>query len=173
MEVRILTEKDAEAFWNIRLRALRDNPESFGSSYEDILERGIAGVAQGLRKKDTVSDDATFGAFDEKQTLIGIAGFQREKEIKRHHKGSIWGMYVPQELRKGGTGKVLLQAAIAYAQSLPGLEQINLAVVLTSKEARHLFISLGFETYGLERHALKFQDRYFDQELMTLRLTSS
>jgi L-amino acid N-acyltransferase YncA len=172
MEVRILKEADAEAFWNIRLRALKDNPESFGASYEEILERGIAGVTQGLRKRATSSDDATFGAFDGK-TLVGIAGFEREEETKKRHKGVIWGMYVPQELRGKGTGKALLQAAIAYAKTLPGLEQINLAVVLTSKEARHLFISLGFETYGLERQALKLHDRYFDQELMTLRLTET
>jgi ribosomal protein S18 acetylase RimI-like enzyme len=170
MDVRILTETDAEAFWNIRLRALRDNPESFGASYEEILERGIAGVAQGLRKSDSTPDDATFGAFDGK-TLVGIAGFRREQETKRHHKGVIWGMYVPQELRGKCIVKALLQAAIAYARSLTDLEYINLAVVLTSREARHLFISLGFETYGLERQALKLHDRYFDQELMTLHLT--
>ncbi len=170
MEVRRLTEADAEAFWNIRLRALRDNPESFGASYEEILERGIAGVTQGLRKRDAAPDDATFGAF-EGTTLVGIAGFRREEQVKARHKGIIWGMYVPQEMRGKGIGKALLQAAIAYARTLPGLEQINLSVVLTSKEARHLFISLGFETYGLERHALKLHDRYFDQELMTLRLT--
>jgi L-amino acid N-acyltransferase YncA len=80
-------------------------------------------------------------------------------------------MYVPQELRGKGVGKALLEAAIAYAKTLSGLEQINLAVVLTSKEARKLFISIGFETYGLERHALKLHDHYFDQEHMTLRLT--
>src|SRR6266567_7780496 len=170
MDVRILREADAEAFWNIRLRALRDNPESFGASYEEILERGIAGVTQGLRKRDTAPDDVTFGAF-EGTTLVGIAGFQREEEAKKRHKGHIWGMYVPQELRGKGTGKALLQAAIAYAKTLPGLEQINLSVVLTSKEARQLFISLGFEPYGLEKHALKLQNQYFDQELMSLDLT--
>lgn len=169
MEVRILTEKDAEAFWNIRLRALRDDPESFGSSYEEVLERGIAGISQGLRKSDISSDDATFGAFEGNQ-LVGIAGFRREPMVKMRHKALIWGMYVPRELRGHETGRALLEAAIEYAKTLPGLEQINLAVVLTSKEARHLFISLGFETYGLERRALKLHDRYFDQELMTLRL---
>ncbi|MFL5589901.1 MAG: GNAT family N-acetyltransferase [Ktedonobacteraceae bacterium] len=169
MEVRILTEADGEAFWNIRLRALRDDPESFGSSYEEILERGIAGATQSLRKRDTSPDDVTFGAF-EGGTLVGIAGFRREEEVKKRHKGVIWGMYVPREMRGKGTGKALLQAAIAYAKTLPKLEQINLAVVLTSREARQLFISLGFETYGLERHALKLHDRYFDHELMTLRL---
>jgi RimJ/RimL family protein N-acetyltransferase len=169
MEVRILTEADAQAFWNIRLRALRDNPESFGASYEEILERGIAGVTQRLRKKDGTSDNVTLGAFDG-DTLVGIAGLRREEEIKKRHKAVIWGMYVPQEVRGKGAGKALLEAAIAHARTLPGLEQINLSVVLTSKEARHLFIALGFETYGLERRALKLHDRYFDQELMTLRL---
>jgi L-amino acid N-acyltransferase YncA len=77
---------------------------------------------------------------------------------------------VPREMRGHGIGRALLQEAIAYAKTLPGLEQINLAVVLTSKEARTLFISLGFETYGLEKHALKLKDQYFDQELMTFRL---
>ena len=172
MEVRKLTVTDAEAFWNIRLRALRDNPESFGASYEEILERGIAGITQGLHRRDNAPDDATFGAF-EGSTLVGIASFRREGETKRHHKGIIWGMYVPQELRGKGIGKALLQAAIAYAKTLPGLERIILAVVLTSKEARQLFISQGFEPYGLEREALKFNDRYFDQELMTLRLTGN
>lgn len=169
MEVRILTQADAEAFWNIRLRALRDDPESFGASYTEILERGIAGVAQGLGGSDRAADDATFGAFEGKQ-LVGIAGFRREREVKRRHKGVIWGMYVPHEMRRKGIGKALLDAAIAYARTLPGLEQINLSVVLTSREARHLFISLGFETYGVERNALKLGDQYFDQELMTLRL---
>ena len=169
MEVRILTEADGEAFWNIRLRALRDDPESFGSSYEEILERGIAGATQSLRKRDTAPDDVTFGAFDG-ETLVGIAGFRREEEVKKRHKGVIWGMYVPREMRGKGIGKALLQAAIAYAKTLPQLEQINLSVVLTSREARQLFISLGFEPYGLERHALKLHDRYFDHELMTLHL---
>jgi GNAT superfamily N-acetyltransferase len=169
MEVRRLAETDAEAFWNIRLRALRDNPESFGSSYEEILERGIDGIEHGLRKSEAAPDDATFGAFEGK-ALVGIASFQREEEVKKRHKGVIWGMYVPQELRGKGVGKALLEAAIAYAKTLSGLEQINLAVVLTSKEARKLFISIGFETYGLERHALKLRDHYFDQEHMTLRL---
>jgi ribosomal protein S18 acetylase RimI-like enzyme len=168
MDVRILTEKDAEAFWNIRLRALRDNPESFGATFEEFLERGIAGVTQGLRKKTTSPDDVTFGAFE--RTIVGIAGFRREEEAKRHHKAVIWGMYVPREARGKGIGKALLEAAIAYAKTLPDLEQINLSVVLTSREARGLFISLGFEPYGLERHALKLQNKYFDQELMTLRL---
>ncbi len=110
----------------------------------------------------------TFGAFDEKGQLVGLAGFRREEEAKKRHKGVIWGMYVPNELRGQGIGKALLEAAIEYAKSLPDLERINLAVVLTNKEARLLFVAHGFQSYGTERKALKLHDRYFDQELMTL-----
>jgi RimJ/RimL family protein N-acetyltransferase len=168
MQVRILNEKDAEAFWKIRLRALQENPESFGASYEEILERGIAGTAQGLGRREGAPENVTFGAFDEKGQLVGLAGFRREEEAKKRHKGVIWGMYVPNELRGQGIGRALLEAAIEYAKSLPDLERINLAVVLTNKEARLLFVAHGFQSYGTERKALKLHDRYFDQELMML-----
>jgi len=170
MEVRILGANDAEAFWNLRLRALKENPESFGATYTEILERGIAGVTQNLgRHSENSDEDVTFGAFDG-DTLVGTTGFHRETLAKMRHKSIIWGMYVPKELRRKGIGKALLEAAIAYASELPDLEQINLDVVLTSKEARHLFIAMGFETWGVEHGALKLHDRYFDVEHMTLYL---
>jgi len=170
MEVRILGAEDAEVFWKLRLRALQENPESFGSTYTEILERGIAGITQSLTKRnENGGNNVTFGAFDDK-TLVGTTGFSREEMAKTRHKSIIWGMYVPNELRRKGIGKALVGAAIAYARELPDLEQINLNVVLTSKEARHLFIAMGFETWGVERHALKLHDRYFDMEHMTLYL---
>ena len=170
MEVRILTATDAEAFWNLRLRALKENPESFGATYTEILERGIAGVTQNLRRyNEDEENDVTFGAFDG-NTLVGMTGFRRETLAKMRHRSVIWGMYVPQELRRKGVGKLLVDAAITYARELPELEQINLDVVLTSKEARLLFISMGFETWGVEHGSFKLHNRYFDVEHMTLYL---
>ncbi len=56
------------------------------------------------------------------------------------------------------------------ARAAPGLEQIVLAVTAHNTVARSLYTSLGFQTYGLERHALKLGDRYLDEELMVLWL---
>lgn len=146
------------------------NAKSFGTTYTEILERGIAGITQNLtRHNDSSDNDVTFGAFDENK-LVGTTGFHRETLAKMRHKSIIWGMYVPKELRRKGIGKALVEVAIAYARELPELEQINLDVVLTSKEARHLFIAMGFETWGVERGAFRLHDRYFDVEHMTLYL---
>src|SRR5579864_8712120 len=85
MLVRTLTEDDLEAVWALRLRALTDNPEAFGSTYQETLARGKEWMRQRLRAKE----DETFylGAFEE--SLIGMVAFYREEGIKNRHKGYV------------------------------------------------------------------------------------
>jgi ribosomal protein S18 acetylase RimI-like enzyme len=80
-------------------------------------------------------------------------------------------MYVAPEARGQGVGKALLQEVISRASELAGLEQINLMVVTTNIAARRLYLSLGFRVYGLEYHAMKRGDVYWDEELMVLVLS--
>src|SRR5437868_3547487 len=169
MDIRKLTESDAEAFWDFRLRGLRESPEAFGSSYEESVLIPLASVAQRMRNESTAGDNFILGAYE--GALVGMVGFRREERIKDQHKGTIWGMYVLPEMRGRGVGKALMSQAIAYAASLPGLIQIHLAVVSTQDAPRHLYRSLGFEVYGLEPRALKVGDRFLDEELMILRLS--
>jgi RimJ/RimL family protein N-acetyltransferase len=42
--------------------------------------------------------------------------------------------------------------------------------MFTNKAAHNLYLSLGFESYGLEPKALKIDNRYYDDELMFLIL---
>jgi ribosomal protein S18 acetylase RimI-like enzyme len=167
MLLRKLTEEDTEALWNLRLRALRDNPEAFGSTYEETLQRGKESFRQRLRQPH----EQTFflGAFEE-ESLVGMVGFYRESGLKGQHKGYIISMYTAPEQRGKGIGKALVAEAIAQARKIQGLEQLLLAVVTTNDAARRLYRSLGFEVYGLEPHALKQDGQYWDEELMILRL---
>ena len=167
MLIRKLTEDDIEALWNLRLRALRDNPEAFGSTYEETLQRGKESYRQRLQQPHT--ETFYLGAFEE-ESLVGMVGFFRENGLKGQHKGYIISMFVAPEQRGRGVGKALVTEAIAQARTIPGVEQLHLAVVTTNTAARQLYRSLGFEVYGLEPHALQQGEQYWDEELMVLRL---
>ena len=167
MLIRKLTEDDIDALWNLRLRALKDNPEAFGSTYEETLQRGQESFRQRLRQPH--AETFYIGAFEE-ESLVGMVGFFRENGLKGQHKGYIISMYTAPEQRGKGVGKALVAEAIAQARMIPEVEQLHLAVVTTNTAARQLYQSLGFEVYGLEPRALKLGDQYWDEELMILRL---
>jgi RimJ/RimL family protein N-acetyltransferase len=169
MEIRVLTEADADEFWSLRLRALQDDPEAFGASYEEAVTTPIANVIQRLRDANMAPDNLILGAFEE--DLVGMVGFRREPGDKLRHKAVIWGMYVVPEARGQGIARALLYNVLARAISIADLEQINLSVVTTNGAARRLYLSLGFEVYGLERRALKVNDQYLDEEHMVLFLS--
>ncbi|HEX2350405.1 MAG TPA: GNAT family N-acetyltransferase [Ktedonobacterales bacterium] len=174
MGVRELTEADVEAYWAVRLRALRDEPEAFGSSYEESKDRPLAEVTARLR---SILEAGNFllGAWDSvgqvEERLVGIVAFERAPGRKNRHIGDIFQMYVASEARGKGYGRALMEALIARARALDGLEQLILAVVTSNTAAIALYRALGFEVYGVQRKALKLGDgHYLDEQLMVLWL---
>ena len=168
MIVRRLDEADTAAFRTLRLHALQESPEAFGSSYEETVVQPLERMAERLRHAPERPHDFVLGAFD--PHLIGMVGFARETRAKTRHKGSIWGMYVAEQARGHGIGRALLERLLAEARAQPDLEAITLLVVSTNEAAKHLYRSFGFAIYGTEPDALKLGDRYYDEDLMVLRL---
>jgi ribosomal protein S18 acetylase RimI-like enzyme len=165
LEIRLLSESDADCFWQLRLRALKEEPESFGAAYEESAATAVADVTKRLRSSN---DSFVLGAFT--PTLVGMLGFYRRQGIKMRHKGTIWGMYVAPEGRGRGAGRALMLAAIERASATPDIEQLVLTVVTTNEAARKLYLSMGFQPYGLEMEALKVGNRFLDEEMMALKL---
>ena len=100
-----------------------------------------------------------------------MAGFYRETRVKRRHKGTVWGVYVAPEHRGQGVARRLLTALIESARTLPDLKWIVLSVTVERHPAQRLYRSLGFEAWGVEPHALRVGDDYFDEQHMALRIT--
>lgn len=166
METRKLNETDAKKYQEIRLNALKTDPEAFGSTYEREVEFTLEQVASRIAP---TKDRFVLGALHNGK-LVGTVTFMRESGLKTCHKGNVFGMYVKPDFRGKAIGKALLSELIEQAKLCEGLEQINLAVVTGNRSAEKLYNSLGFEVYGTERHALKFNGHYFDEHLMVLKL---
>ena len=92
MEIRELGEADATEYRELRLRALREHPESFLSSYEAERARPETEVAARLARSAESPDDFILGCYVDDE-LVGTIGFSRDDREKQRHRGFIWGMH--------------------------------------------------------------------------------
>jgi ribosomal protein S18 acetylase RimI-like enzyme len=167
MDLRLLTADEADAFWQLRLEALRNDPASFADSAEEHLKTTVE-TARGLLSKSDPASNFVVGVFEHGQ-LIGTAGFFRRPNHKECHKGHIWGVYVRPESRGKGVASALMKEIVRRAREIDGLEQITL-VASAKLPAQRLYKALGFESYGIEPHSLKIGNEYVDDVLMVLWL---
>ena len=166
VEVRALSEADAGAYREIRLRALHEDPVPFLTTYEERRHaRWMTSSLGFARAIQPPKSSAPFG-----MVVVGTLGFYRHAHTKARHRVSLWGMYVAREERRRGIGKALLDGAIARLRSVGDVEQIELTVVQTEEPARGLYLARGFKVQGVMRGAMKDGERYFHEELMILRL---
>ena len=106
MEIRILSKSDAQVYQEVRLSALKNNPEAFGSTYEREVNVSLQTVAERI---EATTDKFVLGAFHNNGSLVGIVTFVREDSPKTSHKGNVFGMYVAPEGRGRGGGACQLQ----------------------------------------------------------------
>ena len=157
---------DAPAYRPLRLRALREHPEAFTSSYEENADAPLADT-----EKRLASATATlWGAF-EGEALCGAVGLDRETRAKNRHKASLVAMYVAPEHGGRGVGRMLVNALVQEARA----ERLEL-LVLTVTEGNHSAIQLyeraGFQTWGTEPRAIKVAGRAYSKNHMYLHLSA-
>lgn len=166
-DIRLLTEHDAEAWWQLRLLGLTTDPVSFAESADEHRKKTLEEAKTFFR--GCSAENFVVGGFEDRQ-LVAMSGFHRERHDKFRHKGTIWSVYVREESRGKGMAKALLSDIIRRVRLVEGMEQINLIVSATQPAAKRVYLSLGFKHYGTEPRSLKVGATYIDDELMVLYL---
>jgi ribosomal protein S18 acetylase RimI-like enzyme len=158
--IRPLIAADAASFQSFRLDALARCPAAFSAAHEEELSQSLEQVQARLL------ENTVFGAFVDGE-LCGIAGFRRPSQIKKRHKGTLWGVYVRPGVRCQGLGGALVAAVIEHARG--EVAQLQAVVATSNHGARRLYRRLGFVVYGVEPGGLRVDGEDLDQELLVLR----
>jgi ribosomal protein S18 acetylase RimI-like enzyme len=165
VQIRRLTGSDAHAYRALRLRAFRDYPEAFTSSFEEESLKPLANSEQRLSES---SSCRVWGAFVENR-LVGMVGLEREQRQKIRHKGLIIGMYVAPEFARRGIARTLLNTLLEHARQID-LELLVLTVTCGNEAAERLYHETGFKSWGIEPGAIKLHDQRFDKNHLYLHL---
>jgi len=141
-DVRRVGSNDAARLRDVRLRALKTDPLSFGSTYEREAASEGSEWERWASEHASGNDEATFLAFRE-DVVVGIVGVFREAaDPTSHHVFSMW---VAPEVRRLGIAQRLVQTVVAWATAT-GASSLDLWVTQTG--ARMLYTSCGFTDDG-------------------------
>lgn len=160
--VRLLAANDAEHFKSLRLLAAESSPTSIWPTREEEMARSVEQTADRIQETTT---QAVFDAFDD-DVLVGITGIRREPLRKITHKATIWGVFVTPLYRGCGIARTLLAAATAHANTKWNSVQLTLCVKVENVAAKSLYVSQGFQTFGIEPRAMQVDGRFYDEEHM-------
>jgi len=141
--VRETVPEDWQALRDIRLEALRDAPDAFGSTYEGEIRRGDD------HWHNRIARGGTFLAFiPEVSEPAGLIGGYREDPATVE----LVSMYVRPRARGHGVGEALVATVIDWAAER-NATSVHLWVTETNARARALYERCGFTLTG-ERQPL-------------------
>jgi GNAT superfamily N-acetyltransferase len=152
---------DEDRLKSIRLRALREAPDAFGSTYLEVAARPPESWTSQLNSLVThiaVIDDQDVGV---------VRGSPDEVSASR-----VWliSMWVAPEARGRGVGEALVRSIVDWAKRAAAIELV-LEVGVHNDPARALYKRMGFEETGVVRRVEPPRDHIVERE-MVFRLAS-
>lgn len=161
IKINKLSESNWKEWKELKLEAFKNHPDLFSTSCKDCSK------LKDQDYKDEIKKNTIFGVFHD-NNLVGSIMFSFYNLDKEKHKGYMSLVYIKSEMRGQGLGNKLLETIIKHAKNK--VSQLNLEVFAQNERAKGLYKKYGFKTYGVEPHALKNDDKFYDKELMSLKL---
>jgi ribosomal protein S18 acetylase RimI-like enzyme len=145
--VRPLRSDEWPLYREVRLRALRDSPDAYGSILD--LEAALSNdewAARLARGVDSASELPMIAECD--GAPCGLAWVRLDDDAP--DTAHLYQMWVADDQRRRGVGRALVDAAAAWARVM-GAQQLELDVTCNNDAAVRLYEGSGFVTYGEPR----------------------
>lgn len=137
--------EDWERLRDLRLRALQEAPEAFGSTHEREAAGGEADWRAFADGWEGTAQQAVFVAEDDGGRWIGLAvGVMREADSSL---ANLYAMWVDPAARGLGAGRQLVEHVASWAADA-GAGRLELCVTEANDPAVTLYRSTGFEPTG-------------------------
>ena len=144
LRLRRVQPADGPLLKKVRLAALRDAPDAFGSTLADEADRSDEEWADWAASASTGSGRITVLA-ERSRDVVGLAGGYREEPSPTTVE--LVSMWVSPEARRAGVGRALVNAIIDWARFTEGTE-VGLWVTKANVAAEHLYGAIGFSASG-------------------------
>lgn len=161
VNVRPLTGKDAQKYHALCQDARRRPAFFYESAGDGPPEAWLDGLAAD-------PDYFVLGAFAEGGELVGLASLSRRTHPRWRHRATLHQVHTARDSAEDLAS--LLSAAVAVAEGLGGLRQVELVTVRDDARLVEVARRAGFEHCGDLPGAVQLDDRFYDQPLMVLRL---
>jgi ribosomal protein S18 acetylase RimI-like enzyme len=160
--VRQATSADAVTLRELRLQALQNHPDAFGSDYAREFNQPVSYWTDRLNNQ---SSSVIYVAATN-SNLVGMIGIYHSGLVKLQHNATIWGVYVCPEWRSLGIAGQLVESCLEWARA-GRLKLVKLAVVTTNVVAIRSYARCGFRVYGVDPQVLQYEGVFYDELLMT------
>lgn len=145
MEIIKLPVSEWKSYKEIRLRALKEDPQAFGAAYEDAVKFDESEWRRRLENAEN-SDRSWLWFAQENQKIVGLIGAYMEKDAT--NEATIVSVFVPKEERGKGISSLLMDKIISELSAKPYLKKINLTVNKDQVAAVNLYTKFGFVKVG-------------------------
>jgi ribosomal protein S18 acetylase RimI-like enzyme len=143
IEIVALTEASWADYRALRLRALQEEPQAFGQSYDGACAHPNELWQHRLRD----ARDGTSWLVFARQAgrLVGMVGAFRTDDDRRSGRATVVGTYVEATVRGRGVGRRLLEALLERLADDESVEVARLGVNQDQEAAVRLYAGAGFQ----------------------------
>lgn len=160
LEIIQLNPSEWGSMKELRLRALQDTPQAFGTSYNEALARSDDYWRDSLERSGKGVEWWYFAKLDRK--LVGMMGGKRETHEKLSHQAEIVGVYVAPEARGLGVGSKIMEAMLEAIGKSDGIRSVGLHVTVGQESAYALYKKFGFVERGRVPDDIRVGDKYYE-----------